>query len=275
MVFLGGVALMLWFRDQGWHWAGGLIAALAFSYGASMAWRIQHIGQVLSLAYLPIAMVCLDRALARGSILYGVAAGFVAAVHRAGARSGGAAGDLSAGGLAVWRILSARRAARCARAPACCRSGPARVCAAARHRRAGAADRPAGRRNPTAPRSTTSAPRAARCIRRLLLTLVMPDVFGASGRMEDYWGPPSFAWPDTGIFLAQNMGQLYIGAIPLLLLLTPPCAASCGRRRSASSPAPRASRCSMRSAGTRPSSASSTRCCPASASIAGRRMRRF
>ena len=27
-VFLGGAALMLWFRDQGWHWAGGLIAAL-------------------------------------------------------------------------------------------------------------------------------------------------------------------------------------------------------------------------------------------------------
>ena len=54
----------------------------------------------------------------------------------------------------------------------------------------------------------------------LLLTLVMPDVFGAAGRMEDYWGPPSFAWPDTGLFIAQNMGQLYIGAIPLLLLLT-------------------------------------------------------
>src|SRR5581483_6176351 len=48
--------------------------------------------------------------------------------------------------------------------------------------------------------------------------LVMPDVFGASGRMEDYWGPPSFAWPDTGLFIAQNMGELYIGAIPLLLL---------------------------------------------------------
>src|SRR5207244_537104 len=78
-VFLGGAALMLWFRDRGWHWAGGLIAALAFSYGASMAWRIQHIGQVLSLAYLPVAMVCLDRALARGSIVYGVAAGLIAA----------------------------------------------------------------------------------------------------------------------------------------------------------------------------------------------------
>ncbi|HEX5958715.1 MAG TPA: hypothetical protein VFY92_08680, partial [Hyphomicrobiaceae bacterium] len=64
MVLLGGVALMLWFRDLGWHWGGALIAALAFCYGASMAWRIQHIGQVLSLAYLPMVLLFLDRALA-------------------------------------------------------------------------------------------------------------------------------------------------------------------------------------------------------------------
>ena len=53
----------------------------------------------------------------------------------------------------------------------------------------------------------------------LLLTFLAPEVFGASGRMEDYWGPPSFAWQGTGIFLAQNMGQLYIGAIPVILLI--------------------------------------------------------
>src|SRR5262249_4676989 len=53
----------------------------------------------------------------------------------------------------------------------------------------------------------------------LLITSLIPDVFGASGRMEDYWGPPSFAWRDSGIFLAQNMGQLDIGAIPAVLLL--------------------------------------------------------
>ncbi len=53
----------------------------------------------------------------------------------------------------------------------------------------------------------------------LLITSIAPEVFGASGRMEDYWGPPSFAWQGTGIFLAQNMGQLYIGAIPLILLM--------------------------------------------------------
>jgi hypothetical protein len=37
--------------------------------------------------------------------------------------------------------------------------------------------------------------------------------------MEFYWGPPSFAWRGTDLFIAQNMGQLYIGAAPILLLL--------------------------------------------------------
>ena len=53
----------------------------------------------------------------------------------------------------------------------------------------------------------------------LLLTAVAPDLFGASGRMEDYWGPPSFAWPGTDLFIAQNVGILYIGAVPLLLIM--------------------------------------------------------
>jgi hypothetical protein len=53
----------------------------------------------------------------------------------------------------------------------------------------------------------------------LLLTAAAPDLFGAGGAMADYWGPPSFAWPGTGLFLAQNMGVLYAGAVPLALVL--------------------------------------------------------
>src|SRR5262249_16251397 len=49
--------------------------------------------------------------------------------------------------------------------------------------------------------------------------LVAPDVFGASGQMADYWGPPSMTWTGTDLFIAQNVGQLYIGAVPLLLIL--------------------------------------------------------
>ena len=265
---------MLWFRDQGWHWAGGLIAALAFCYGASMAWRIQHIGQVLSLAYLPIALLCLDRALARGSILYGIARRRRRGRHRAGARPGRAAVDLSAGRLRPLahprRGAAARRTARAA----CCRSGQvrrARWCSIAvpvllTAMLAQESNRPSIDYVGAARGSLHPA---------LLLTLVMPDVFGASGRMEDYWGPPSFAWPDTGLFIAQNMGELYIGAIPLVLLLT---AAVRGQlwareiRFFTCAAAVAAALCAR--AGTRRSSACSTRCCPASASTAGRPMRR-
>ena len=53
----------------------------------------------------------------------------------------------------------------------------------------------------------------------LLVTAAAPHLFGAAGSMEDYWGPPSFHWQGTGLYIAQNVGILYIGALPLLLLV--------------------------------------------------------
>jgi hypothetical protein len=65
MLGLGGLAVLIFFRDRGWHPAGALVAALAFSFGGSAAWRLQHIGQILSLAYLPVAVWLLARSLER------------------------------------------------------------------------------------------------------------------------------------------------------------------------------------------------------------------
>jgi hypothetical protein len=215
-VALGGLALMLWFRDRGWHWAGGLIAALAFCYGASMAWRIQHIGQVLSLAYLPIALLCLDRALERGSVVYGIGAGIVGAAILLGRDQVALLSIYLLAAYGLWRILGAdppgaalRRSLLPIGAGAACAllliAVPLLLTAMlAQDSNRAAIDYDGAARGSLHP--------------ALLLTLVMPDVFGASGRMEDYWGPPSFAWPDTGLFIAQNMGELYIGAIPLVLL---------------------------------------------------------
>ena len=215
-VALGGLALMLWFRDRGWHWAGGLIAALAFCYGASMAWRIQHIGQVLSLAYLPIALLCLDRALERGSVVYGIGAGVVGAAILLGRDQVALLSIYLLAAYGLWRIFGADRPGAALRrsllpigAGAACAllliAVPLLLTAMLAQ---------------DSNRSSIDYDGAARGSLHpaLLLTLVMPDVFGASGRMEDYWGPPSFAWPDTGLFIAQNMGELYIGAIPLVLL---------------------------------------------------------
>jgi len=216
-LLLGGGALMLWCRDQRWHWAGGLIAALAFSHGASMAWRIQHIGQVLSLAYLPMAMLCLDRALSRASIGYGLATGLVVAAMVLGRDQVALLGLYVLAGLAAWRVLTSAAPVRALRrsAAALVAAGasagllvalPVLLTALLAHQ----SNRPAFDYVSAARGSLHPA---------LLLTLVVPDVFAASGRMENYWGPPSFAWPDTGLFLAQNMGVLYLGALPLILLL--------------------------------------------------------
>lgn len=216
VVFLGGVALMLWFRDQGWHWAGALIAALAFCYGASMAWRIQHIGQVLSLAYLPMTLLCLDRALARRSLVYSAAAGLAAALMVLGRDQIAMLSVYLLAGFVVWRFLCAERLVAEARAcllplAAAALTGFVAIAVpvvlsallTAESNRA-AIDYVGAGRGSLHP--------------ALLLSAFIPELFGPSGRMADYWGPPSFAW-SAGIYLAQNMGQVYIGAIPVLLLI--------------------------------------------------------
>jgi hypothetical protein len=217
VVFLGGAALMLWFRDQGWHWAGALVAALAFSYGASMAWRIQHVGQVLSLAYLPMAMLCLDRALARRSILYGAAAGVAAALLVLGRDQIALLCVYLLAGFTAWRLLSAERPVAEARAcllplAAAAALGLAAIAVpvalsallTAESNRA-AIDYIGAGRGSLHP--------------ALLLSAFVPELFlPSTTRMGDYWGPPSAVW-GAGIYLAQNMGQVYLGAIPLVLLL--------------------------------------------------------
>ena len=74
MLAMGGLALIAYFRDRGWSAAGGLLAALAFAFGGSAAWRIQHVGQIMSLAWLAVTLWLLARALDRRSALYGAAA---------------------------------------------------------------------------------------------------------------------------------------------------------------------------------------------------------
>ncbi len=212
----GGVGLILWFRDKGWHWAGAIIAALVFSFGAAMAWRIQHTGQVLSLSYLPWVLLLLDRAVERASLAAGVGAGLVAAfivlgrdqvallvvylligrvlwlwftdpTPSMGIRqsllpliAGGVVGLLVIALPVLMTVLLAANSNR----PAIDYAGAG-----------------AGSLHPAN-----------------LVTLVVPQLFGAAGDMADYWGPPSFAWVGTGLFTAQNVGQMYLGAMPLLLI---------------------------------------------------------
>jgi hypothetical protein len=217
MVLAGGLGVLWLARDRGWHWVGAVIAALGFCFGASMAWRLQHFGQVLSLAYLPFALLFLKRGLEQGSWLYGLGAGVMGAFIVLGRDQVGLLCVYVLIGYVIWHFATAddrRQAIATAVRPlvAGLLGGLALVAIpiALTIQLAGQSNRPEIDYPGAAAGSLHPA---------LFITALIPHLFGAAGKMEDFWGPPSFAWENTGLFTAQNMGQLYLGAIPLLLLV--------------------------------------------------------
>ncbi len=216
LVLAGAAAMLQWLIDKGWHPAAALLSALSFAFGAAMAWRIQHVGQVMSLAYLPMTLLCLDRALQRSSVGYGVAAGLAAGCLVLGRDQVALLSVyfLIAYVAASWwqaadRAVMLQRAIAPLAAAALTGLLVIAVPVLLTSLIAAQSNRPSIDFEGAGRGSLHPA---------LLLTALAPDVFGASGHMGAYWGPPSFVWNDTGLYIAQNMGQLYLGALPALLL---------------------------------------------------------
>jgi hypothetical protein len=219
-LFLGGLGIILFFRDRNWHAAGALVAALAFAFGGSASGRLQHIGQIISLSYLPIALFLLSRALDRSSWRYGALSGVAAALIVLGRDQVALLEIYVLGGfvLAHW-----------------CGAGfLPRLRASVKPLVAGGI---AGAMIVVLPVTLTellamnsnrpefSFVEAGRGSLHYthLLSLVFPDLFGAMDPRVDFWGAGSLAWNErfgmADLFLAQNMSLLYAGAIAPLLLL--------------------------------------------------------
>ena len=217
MLLVSTAAMFVWLTDKGWHAAAALLSAIAFVFGAAMAWRIQHVGQVMSLAYVPVTLLFLDRALARGSLVYGTAAGLAAAFLVLGRDQ---VALLSVYFLAAyvvsgwWSANDRRSAVRRSIAPlgaatvigVCVIAVPILLTALF----AADSNRPSIDLEGAGRGSLHPA---------LFLTALAADVFGATGHFGEYWGPPSDRWTGTGLYIAQNMGQMYSGALPAMLLI--------------------------------------------------------
>jgi hypothetical protein len=218
MLALGGVAIVALFRDRDWHPAGAIVAALAFTFGGAAAWRIQHIGQILSLAWLPIALWLLTRALERRSPAYGLASGIVAGFM--------VLGRDQVAYLGVWVLIGAvlahwldnadrRQAVRAGLAPLASGAvGGALVVTIPvllTLLLTEGSNRPAIDYVGAGQGSLHPA---------LLLTAFAANLFGADGPLQNHWGPPSPLWGPVDLFLARNMGQLYLGALPIALIMT-------------------------------------------------------
>lgn len=221
MLLAGAFALVGLFRDRNWAPAGAITAALVFAFGASAAWRIQHIGQVMSLSWFVITLWLMSRALARRSAGWGLLAGFSAGFLILGRDQVAMLGCYTLAGLVIAAWLQSGgvwRAIRASLKPLAAMSLGAVLVAAlpilltlmmAEQSNRPAIDLAGAGKGSLHPAS--------------LLTLVVSNLFGAAGPLENFWGQPSPVWNerfgDVDLYLARNMSVAYLGMIPLLAIL--------------------------------------------------------
>jgi hypothetical protein len=221
LLFAGGLGVILFFRDRGWHAGGALVAALAFSFGGSAAARIQHTGQIESLVFLMLALWMLARALEGSSLRAGLGAGVFAAFAVLGRDQVSLLAVYILAGSVLWHWFGEPQ-------------WRARVMASVKPL-AGAAF--VGGLIVAVPLTLTALLAAASNRPDIgyvfagrgslhpahLLMLAFADLFGASDFQREFWGPPGFPWHETfgqtDLYIAQNAGQIYLGALVLVAVL--------------------------------------------------------
>jgi hypothetical protein len=224
-LFLGGLGIILFFRDRGWHMGGALVAAMAFALGGAASARLQHTGQVISLVYLPIALWLLARTLERSSWRAGVAFGALAGLMAIGRDQVALLSLYVLAGfvLAFWLtpipppFTGEGREGAFARLRA-----SIKPLAAAGLSATLVAAIPVVMSMLLAARSNrpeiSFASAAGGSIHPVhLLQFAFADLFGAMDPKIEYWAPQSLVWDAAwgwpGLYLSQNMGLVYAGAL--------------------------------------------------------------
>lgn len=214
-LIFGALGVLGFARDRRWHPAAAIVAALAFAFGGAAAWRIQHIGQVLSLAYFPWALWMLERGLRLNSARYGALSGFFAALVVLGPDQVAFLVLLSliAFVLVHWLVGTGMLA---------------RIRASIRPLGAGAL---VGILIVTLPslmvlsfadgsnRAHISLEDAAlgSLHPSSLVTFAISNIYGTIGPGEDFWGAPSLHWPYiVWSILSRNMADFYMGIVPII-----------------------------------------------------------
>jgi hypothetical protein len=217
LLALGGFSILLLFRDRGWHPAGAIVAALAFAFGASAAWRVQHVGQIQSFAAFALALWLLVRALDRGSARWGIAAGVGAALMIIEPDQVAYLGGLILIGYVLHHWLDGAERTQRVRAtvrPLVAAGLTCLVLSAMPLLMTILFVMSSSRSSIPYVEATRGSLHPAS-----LLTLIFSDLYGAFDKAVEYWGPFSWTWDPDEVTLSQNMSQLYIGALPVALLL--------------------------------------------------------
>lgn len=216
-LLVAGFAVLMFFRDRGWHPAGGLLAALVFAFGASASWRVQHIGQIESLAFFAVAFWLTARMLQRNSAWAGVCAGLASGLMVLEPDQVAMLGGYVLIGMVVAHWLSGGWVAlRASLMPIALASlaGLAVITVPLLWTWLFA-------EATTRPEISLGVATSGSLHPASLLTAFVGDLFGAKSPQVDFWGPylnPNWV---KDLALSQNMAQVYIGALPMLLLIAP------------------------------------------------------
>jgi hypothetical protein len=217
LLLVGGLAVAQFGRERGWHPAACVVAGLVFAFGASASWRLQHVGQVQSLACFAVALWLLSRALAHASWRSGLAAGAAAGVMIAQPDQIDLLSSYLLAAYVVWFICKDGRPFVAARQvwPALAAGGVVGLAIIALP--VLMAILFSGQSN----RAAMSFVEAARGSLHpaSLLTAFVGDLFGAKDANVDFWGPSSAYWAPGSLTLSQNMGQIYVGALPVTAII--------------------------------------------------------
>ena len=221
-LFLGGVGIILFFRDRGWHAGGALVAAMAFALAGSANARMQHTGQIISLAYLPLVLWLGARALERSSWRAGLAAGALTGLMAIGRDQVALLSLYVLAGfvLAHW-LMGTQPLARMRASikPLTAAAASAALVAAV----------PIMMTTLLAERSNrpeigfdSAAGGSLHPVH--LLQFAFADLFGAMDPSVEYWAPQSLIWDAEwgwpGLYLSQNMGLVYAGALTLVAVMS-------------------------------------------------------
>jgi hypothetical protein len=221
-LFLGGLGIILFFHDRGWHLGGAMVAAMAFALGGSANARIQHTSQVISLVYLPLTLWLIARALERSSWRAGLAAGLFGGLLAIRRDQVALLSLYVIAGFIVTHCITGGgrlKRLRASAKPLVVATVTAAIIAAipviATMLLAARSNRPeigyewavAGSLHPVH-----------------LLQLAFADLYGAMSSNENYWAPQSplwdAAWGSPGLYLSQNMGLIYAGALTFAVIVS-------------------------------------------------------
>jgi hypothetical protein len=214
---VAALAVLLLFRDRGWHPAGAAVAAIALAFGASAAWRLQHIMQVQTLLFLAVALWLLSRTMTRSSTLYGFFCGLFTGMMIIGPGQVSLLGCYLLAAFVIHHWLSSADRGKAFRASL----RPLIVCVVVAVLLAGV---PVLLTYLFLENSNRPDVAYAEAVRgslhpAFLLTAFVPDLFGAGDPNIDYWGPNSPGWNAQWLSISENMGQIYIGALPIMALV--------------------------------------------------------